>query len=254
MKIQFCSDLHLEFPENQYFLEKNPVRPEGDILIMCGDILPLRFKNKSRYASFFDKLSQGFETVYWVPGNHEFYYSDIAAYNFEMHEAFRENIFIVNNLALTNKDVRFIFSTLWTNIDIYRASIIEQRLSDFKAINYGGDLLKSDQYNSLHTRCLDFLVSELEDTDYKTTIVATHHVPTYRSYPERFKNDILNPAFAVDLDSMIENSDIDSWLYGHHHYNPDEFSIASTRMRCNQLGYLAYNEKKNYRNNAFIEV
>jgi len=221
---------------------------------MCGDILPFHIRNKARYSSFFDKLSQSFETVYWVPGNHEFYYSDIAAFPFGMNEAFRENIFIVNNIALINKDIRFIFSTLWTNIDVYSARAIEQCLSDFKVIKYGGNLLKSDQSNSLHTRSLDFLHSELEDTDYKATVVATHHVPTFRNYPERFKGDILNPAFAVDLDQLIEESEIDYWIYGHHHHNHDDFSISGTGMRCNQLGYLAFNENGSYKNDAVIVI
>lgn len=221
---------------------------------MCGDILPLRYKDEARYSIFFDSLSLNFDTVYWIPGNHEYYYSNIASFPFEMNEAIRDNIFIVNNIALINNDVRFVFSTLWTNIDIYSASVIEQRLSDFKAIFYGGDLFNTDQYNNLHTRSLDFLHSELEESWDKATVVATHHVPTFRNYPARFKGDILNPAFAVDLDNLIEESDIDCWIYGHHHNNHDDFDIAGTRMRCNQLGYLAFKENSYYRSNALIEV
>ena len=33
MKIQYCSDLHLEFEENKKFLKQNPIKPVGDILI-----------------------------------------------------------------------------------------------------------------------------------------------------------------------------------------------------------------------------
>jgi len=254
MKIQYCSDLHLEFPENQYYLERNPILPAGDILVMCGDILPLCYRNKAQYSSFFDRLSKDFDTVYWVPGNHEYYYSDIVSFPFEMNEALRDNVYIVNNIALVESDVRFIFSTLWTNIDVYSANEIEQRLPDFKEIFYGGKLLKADQYNNLHTRCLDKLNAELEDRSYGTTVVATHHVPTFVNYPQRFRGDIMNPAFAIDLDSLIEESDIDCWIYGHIHHNPRDFSIAGTRMRSNQLGYLVFNESQNYRNNAVIEV
>lgn len=115
MKVQYCSDLHLEFPENREYLKNNPLIPIGEILLLAGDILPLALINKP--YDFFDYACDNFKQVYWIPGNHEYYNYDIKDVPKPLNEKIRENLFLVDNQKLKINDVNFIFSTLWSHIN-----------------------------------------------------------------------------------------------------------------------------------------
>src|SRR5688572_5863250 len=115
MKIQYCSDLHLEFPDNSKFLERHPIEPMGDVLILAGDILP--FDMHKKQSAFIDFIAGNFEKVYWIPGNHEYYGYDLAAVSNPLLEKLRSNVWLVNNQAITHNNINFICTTLWSKIN-----------------------------------------------------------------------------------------------------------------------------------------
>jgi predicted phosphohydrolase len=250
MKLQYCSDLHLEFPENRKFIKDNPLQVKGDVLVLAGDIM--LFAHMDKHEVFFDGLSDKFETVYWIPGNHEYYHFDASQKSGVLNERIRSNVFLVNNVAIEKENVRIIFSTMWSKISPAYEWQIERGMSDFRVIKYNGSRFSALQYNQLHQNSLDFIGGELNKPFEGKTVVATHHVPTFLNYPEMYKGSVLTEGFAVELFDFIQDSNIDYWIYGHHHSNVPEFVIGKTQMLTNQLGYVIQNENREFKNDKFI--
>jgi len=240
MKLQYASDLHLEFPENREFLKRNPLLPEGDVLLLAGDIVPFAVMDK--YSDFFTYISDTFKTTYWIPGNHEYYNSEISARTGSFNEKIRDNLFLVNNVSVIHEQVKLIFSTLWTSISPGNQFEVKQSLSDFHAIKYNRRGLTTDHYNFLHEQCRSFLFEEISKEGAEKKVIVTHHIPTFMNYPEKYKGDRLNEAFAVEMHDDILKSKPDFWIFGHHHNNTHDFQIGSTTLTTNQLGYVKYDE------------
>lgn len=252
MKIQYCSDLHLEFPENRVYLKQHPVVPSADVLVLAGDIVTFPAIGKAR--DFFDLVCDQFESIYWLPGNHEYYGADLSDKPNPLYEKVRGNLFLVNNYSLHQGGVGLVFSTLWSRISPHLEWDIQRSISDFEAIAHRGHKLTPGLFTGLHAASLSFLRNALQPNENEPVLVVTHHVPTLMNYPSIYKNSPLNEAFAVELFDLIMDHNIDTWIYGHHHVNTPEFLIGNTRMITNQLGYVRDKEYGSFRTSATIEL
>jgi DNA repair exonuclease SbcCD nuclease subunit len=252
MKIQYCSDLHLEFRQNYQFIKNNPIIPSAKILVMAGDILP--FQMIDEFSDFFTELSDKFEQVYWVPGNHEYYGEDINFRSNSFSEKIKSNLLLINNQSVKINDVNLLFSTLWSKIDEENRLVIQNTLTDFKAIKDGKNLLEIEKFNQLHQNSIDFITTTLNQFKENKNIVISHHVPTFLNYPQEHRLSKVNQGFATELHDLISDSSIDYWIYGHHHSHVPEFEINDTQLINNQLGYVKFKKNKYYRNDAIVEI
>ena len=246
LRIQFVSDLHLEFPENRTFLKKHPLEITGDILLIAGDTayldLPNSHKDSYSQYSFWDWASKNYKQVIVCFGNHDFYgHYDLATIPDGYCKTIRHNVHGYYNSVVHIGNTDIIVSTLWAHIEPYNAYFTERGVSDFYQIKYNGHRLTADDFNREHERCLNFIKDAVAKSKAITKIVLTHHVPTSLCTAEEFKNSTINGAFTVELGKYIIDSGINYWIYGHSHRNIDK-QIGHTRILSNQLGYVAYNE------------
>lgn len=108
MKLHILSDLHLEF------LAYAPPALDADAVVLAGDIgLGTRGIQWAREAW------PDTEIVY-VPGNHEYYRSEMGVENELLRAAAREHgVHLLNRDAAVIGGVRFLGATLWTDFRLF---------------------------------------------------------------------------------------------------------------------------------------
>ena len=238
MKIQYISDIHLEF------LCKNTIKPfeyafepRTDICVLAGDIgNPF----KSEYKSFLLQTSKQFKKIFIIAGNHEYYDNTVQDTKIKIAEICNEiiNISFLDNSFEDYAGYRWIGTTLWTNVVNSKYTINDTTyIKDFSV----------EKYNNLHSECNEFLKSTLEEckkNDIKSIII-THHLPIYELTHEMYRNSVCklySDWFNARLDDMVKenNSIIKGWIYGHTHSRSIQthYNVA---FYCNPLGYSGEN-------------
>ena len=254
MKIQYISDLHLEFSDNSRWLKHNELSVTGDVLVLAGDIFYL--KNKvAPLANFWKWASANYRQVLIVPGNHEYYnYYDVMDKGLQWKWMFKNNVGYYQNQVVRIDDIDFIMSTLWSRISPSDEYLVWKGMNDFRQIMYNGRRFTPADFNAEHEKCLDFIKQSVAESTAKRIVVVTHHLPSMAVVSPEHKGSLLNSAFATELGNFIADSRIDAWIFGHSHAN-EEAIIGNTRLVCNQLGYVYYNENlAGFDGKRFIEI
>jgi len=221
MKVQVLSDVHLDHAQYAHPLT------DADIVVLAGDI------GEGDLGVLWAKQVFDVPVVY-VAGNHEFYDSDHTMK--EVVEAMKaaakgSNVTVLDNESLVLDGVRFIGSTMWTNLH----DVPDILYSDAAYIKAGnGQLFDKGFAQHLFEENKAWLQSELSKSFDGTTVVVTHHAPSLQSIHHEYEGNPWNPCFVTDVECLMGG--VDLWVHGHTHNNFD-YSVGETRVVCNPRGY-----------------
>lgn len=232
MRLNVLSDLHLEFG-----ITELPTT-DADVVVLAGDI------HVGREGMQWIQRQFPEQHVVYVLGNHEFYHQSIPELTERLkRETDGKYIHLLENDAIEIEGFTFLGCTLWTDFRIWHdpeaAMLAANRgISDFTVIEVASQnrVLHPQDTVKLNAESVAWLKNELAKRDRSKAIVVTHHAPSPRSIPPFHAGNVLNAAFACDLEPLIESTTVPLWIHGHTHFNVD-YTIGSTRIVSNQRGY-----------------
>lgn len=212
MKFAIISDLHMEF---QPWLHE----PDPDVFYLnAGDTHPQQL-----IRSYFMSLFKN-NNLFSVMGNHDYYGGTFQGASGDIFT--RE----VNGLKIAG-------ATLWTDVTPQRWWDFKEYMMDAKYIKG----LNYDRYMNAHKTHHDFLFQSNAD------IWVIHHLPSFQSVHEKYRDSGGNDFFATELSHKILDMKKPPKLivHGHTHERCD-YMIGDTRVICHPRGYP--NENEWYRN------
>jgi len=253
MKIQFCSDLHLEMRLN-YSLSKT----NADVIVLAGDI----HAGLSAVKFAIKESTLQNKPLILVAGNHEFYSHDYHHMLKKMRKASRDHPlvhFLENDEVIIN-NTRFLGCTLWTD---YLGNNPDQQSLNMA---YCGSLLRDHvvigdkELNFTPAKAQEicrtskqYLADKLDSDFPGKTVVVSHHGPSlecqHKQYRLQFSD--ISAAFLSDMNDLVRKADL--WVYGHTHSSLDT-KIGNCRLVSNQMGYPGEHIPVPFRPNWVVEV
>ncbi|XP_046441433.1 uncharacterized protein LOC124192256 [Daphnia pulex] len=177
------------------------------------------------YHEFFQNCCREFKDVIYISGNHEHYHGDIA----KTHERLTSKLDYLSNLHIlekeyvTIKDLTFISSTLWTDMnkeDPETLYAVKGYMNDYRIIMDSSEPVHyRDQIGNFHTRDNHFspqrsvrehkeMLKVIDDVTKhmgsEKFVVVGHHAPSKMSTKPRYAgNFMVNGAYSSDLSQFI---------------------------------------------------
>lgn len=227
MKIQILSDLHIEF---QNF---DSPKVDVDVVVLAGDI-----HIGVRGLTWASEEFAGRHIIY-VPGNHEFYGSDLSALAAMRMAAERRGIYLLDNDSVVIDGVRFLGCTLWTDFALFGKLSIGECMREARVYmaDFNGEIrdkFTPQKSANLHNQSVRWLGKALAESFDGPTVVVTHHAPARGSIHPVYADVLACAGFVSDLERLMGPAAL--WIHGHCHDSFD-YELKGTRVVCNPKHY-----------------
>lgn len=256
-KIRVMSDLHLEFGGDGVHFSAAP----EEILVLAGDTLPAI--HQRTYRSFITTLAEEFKHVVFCAGNHEFYGGQVVRETKFLVDLAAEfdNVHFLEGSHVNIDGVLFIGGALWTNLSAERVTssdiyLIQQRMNDFRLVEFDDNRsFDANLATFIHMEHLHNIEESLKLAAASSlpAVVISHHAPSEKSILPMYHKDVCNPAYATNLEHIMEEYKPKLWVHGHMH-NSLDYVVHDTRVVCNPLGYYGYKLNPDFNFNFEIEI
>ena len=231
-KVRIYSDLHLEFD-----CKFDP--GTGDVLILAGDICLACEVREPGIQKFFNQCAAGYNKVFYVMGNHEYYGNDIHTAKREIIDNIPSSITILDNNSEFYKGWNFVGSTMWSDFHGHNEGVMKdagQMMNDYNYITKNGRKLTPEMVFDMHHETMHYFENVLP-TLKGPVFMITHHQPSLKSLLNSKYNQELGGAYCTDLiDFISQYYNIRYWAAGHIHESQD-YSIGHCNVLSNPRGY-----------------
>jgi predicted phosphohydrolase len=242
--LQIVSDLHLE-------LRGGTIPKPPPVLVpkiaLLGDISMSRL---SSYRMFLEMMSQHYEDMFVIVGNHEYYNSHC------MHISITDeitdvcmaypNIHFLDNESVDINGIKYIGTTLWSHVSKEHEPVVTCGINDYMCIQCcvydpeGTGRMRTPvtvgYTNILHEAAMHFIKQELEKESEMPTIILLHHTPSFKSIHPDFQGSPYNSAYVTNLEELMKLPVI-AWFHSHTHHAM-KYKVNNILMVSNPMGYL----------------
>ncbi|HEX4300089.1 MAG TPA: phosphoesterase [Gammaproteobacteria bacterium] len=251
MKIGILSDLYIDELGPPPDPEVSP-----DVLVLAGNI------------------GQGMRGLEWaattyhcpilyVCGNYSYRDRDIDTLDAELKErAWGTHVHVLQNETLVVRGVRFIGCTLWSDFELFgdpqtaMQFAMEGNLDYYRIRDAEGRPIRPLHTLARHHRAVRFLEAAVSQRfEGGHSIVITHHAPSSKSIPPRYRDDQLMACYASNLDHLVEQAEAMLWVHGGEHDAAD-YVLGGTRVLANPRGYPieGAREVAPFRQDYYVEI
>ncbi len=238
MRMDIISDIHLEFFEDSGDDFVHTWTPDGEVLILAGDVGGFRHWWQ-RKSYLIDVLCAKYSQVLFVAGNHDYYGTTLEGgdVRFREIEARIPNFHFLERNLLEIDGVKFAGCSLWFKEDPMSWRY-EAYLNDFAQIQ---ELKPAVYERNLLSQAF---LGNLQEID----VVITHHMFSTLSVHERYAGDPCNRFFLCELGDTVAEIGAKFAIHGHTHV-PCDYMLGNTRVICHPHGYPGENDfgKEGYR-------